>query len=479
MNNPFKRSFTMALVTGDKRRRVCAPQQRLLRFIGTFLVLTAVPQEIFGFATKSNSVLQIKGQSDFATNAAFRSKKIDLALVINSFGRQQSISTSTTSLSMSDGSTFSLTGAMQSNLAVNLDQPLLPRASFQASKTRMIQALLALVVSDAFKVAALAFMFAFVLSLAAKSSKLPSSESARSVLRSIRTNLLTGTSTFLKKVNGRTSRIAEKLFKRGDRGVPLTFDDSTNEGWGVCTLHSKRRLGKSSFIKYDFDLPRKDNVLPLQLGQQLSLCCLDSGRNVAKADFYPYVQTTAKLGRFAILAPNYGTQMDNEYAVGSEAANFGRVLKDDLKAGDEIALKLGPSKLDYRGQYLPVTDMLYFACGVGIAPVLEQVKAVLPSGSSSVKSVSVVWVNSDTEDFDVTAEQLEKEYFKFSTKLAVSCIVENLQTNSAEDNLEIQGAISEFTPGTMAVMAGPPEVAHKARAYLINRGYPEDCICVL
>jgi hypothetical protein len=37
--------------------------------------------------------------------------------------------------------------------------------------------------------------------------------------------------------------------------------------------------------QYDFDLPEPDYVLPLDLGQQVSLCCLDNDNNVAKGDF--------------------------------------------------------------------------------------------------------------------------------------------------------------------------------------------------
>ena len=59
--------------------------------------------------------------------------------------------------------------------------------------------------------------------------------------------------------------------------------------------------------------------------------------------------------------------------------------------------------------------MLYIASGSGIAPVLDQVKAVLPSGSSSVKSVTVIWVNDKEEDFDAALSCLEDEYFKYGT----------------------------------------------------------------
>ncbi len=150
-----------------------------------------------------------------------------------------------------------------------------------------------------------------------------------------------------------------------------------------------------------------------------------------------------------------------------------------MKVGDEIAIKPGDRRLSYRGQYLPVTEMVYIAVGVGIVPVLDQIRSVLPTGTSSVKNVSVVWINDDTRDFDANAELLEREYFKFSSKLAVACIVDDIRVKSLEDNAEVDAAVPNFSPGTMAVLSGPRELMRKAAAYLIDRGYPKDCLCVL
>lgn len=156
-------------------------------------------------------------------------------------------------------------------------------------------------------------------------------------------------------------------------------------------------------------------------------------------------------------------------------------MKQDLRVGDEVALRPGENFLEYRGQYLPVTDMLYIACGTGIVPVMDQVRAVLPNESSSVESVTVVWINESTRDFDVTADQLEREYNKYSSKLAVSCIVDDLTKSESalEDNVEIFEAVPDFKPGTMAVMCGPAALMEQAAYYLEERGYPSDCICIL
>ena len=139
----------------------------------------------------------------------------------------------------------------------------------------------------------------------------------------------------------------------------------------------------------------------------------------------------------------------------------------------------GKLTLNYRGEYLPVTEMVYFTYGLGIVPVIEQVKAVLPSGSSSVKGVSVIWTNKDEEDFDIAMSTLEDEYFKYSTKLAVSCVVDDKKGKKIAQNLEVDEALPPFKQGTMAVIAGSKRFGNDARSMLMGYGYPEECICVL
>lgn len=160
--------------------------------------------------------------------------------------------------------------------------------------------------SDAVKAATITFCVAMIVTIVIKSAALKKQ--------------MAGVSKFLK---GLMLRIGDGLFQRANKeGVPMTFDDTENDGWGVCTLRSKKKLGRTSFVQYDFDLPKSNQVIPLKLGQQAALCCLDNSGSVAKGDFFIYhPQVNAMLGRFAIVAPNKGA-LDNEYDVGSDAANF-------------------------------------------------------------------------------------------------------------------------------------------------------------
>jgi len=258
-------------------------------------------------------------------------------------------------------------------------------------------------------------------------------------------------------------------------GIPMDFSDEENAtgGWGVCTLSSREDVGRSQFVKYEFDLPLEDNTLDLLLGQQITMCYLDKREYVAKGDYYLSSPRTSK-GSFSILVP----KIKRDYAIRADEDDNISPDFTELDIGDEIALKPGPETLQYRGQYFPVTDMVYFVAGEGIAPVIEQVKSVLPSGSSSVKLVKVVWMNESEKDFDVAQSTLEEDYYKYFKKLDVHCILEDFERNELDDNDEIIANVPRFNPGTMVVISGPRSFVGKAWEFLIETGYPDECICV-
>lgn len=349
------------------------------------------------------------------------------------------------------------------NIRVSLDQPLISDSFFTKatqSQSTNLRTILGIVGTTGVRTAVSALAVGLLLAVL------------------IRGNLTETLQQFWKSMAGRWQRLMEQLQPALPQGVPMPFDNEETEGWGVCTVKSKTRLGKTSFMQYTLGLPESNFVLPLELGQEISLMCLNDAGDVSQGNFFPYVPET-KLGEFSVLLP-LGTSEENRYNLGKDGAQLLSTL-DGLRVGDEIALQPGPQKLTYRGQYLPVTDMVYVACGNGIVPVLEQVRTVLPPDSSSVTSVSVIWINDNARDFDVIAEVLEKEYYKYSKKLGVSCIIEDLRPKSASfrQSDEVNQSIPSFVPGTMAVVAGPTDLTSKASAYLEDRGYPRDVICVL
>ena len=194
-------------------------------------------------------------------------------------------------------------------MAVSLDQPLLPVKPSPSitGATIAMKSIQSLLTSSVFKLAVVVLCLSFGLSLVART-------------------VFPKANTFLKLVQGRVSRMKDSVKKTKD-GVPMTFQSDETLGWGVCSLRSKKRLGKSSFVQYDFDLPKSSEFIQLDLGQQLSLCCLDNKQNVAKGDFYLYHghRENSMLGTFSILAPNK-TPADNAFEVGRDAANFVSLL---------------------------------------------------------------------------------------------------------------------------------------------------------
>ena len=100
-------------------------------------------------------------------------------------------------------------------------------------------------------------------------------------------------------------------FKNEIKGVPMVFEGQGEDGWGVCTLASIKPLGWSRYTEYEFKLPRADNVLQLALGQQLTLCCLDSADNVAKRNYYTY-SPKKSLGTFSVVASEHVPESDVE-----------------------------------------------------------------------------------------------------------------------------------------------------------------------
>mmetsp|Transcript_1523 Transcript_1523/g.3142 ORF Transcript_1523/g.3142 Transcript_1523/m.3142 type:complete len:483 (-) Transcript_1523:390-1838(-) len=403
--------------------------------------------------------------------------------------------------------TPSLKPISQSNLAVALDRPILildnigPTSSPFSSPSSIWPSFLAIILSDVCKTALVAFFLAASFSLAARLlSKAPSTSAAPPAKgeTSTSTNPL---SRLLSTLKLQIATLLEPILSSTKSSSSTTAPNTTpmpfegDGGWGKCTLRSKRKIGASSFTLYEFSLPKSEYTLKLALGQQLDFCCLGAGDEICTGSFYPYemgeeedggggrrgtsgVRRGGSKGVVRIVVPNRDAE-GNAALVGLGSSKFIEVLRNELRPGDEVAIKPGKSTLTYRGEHVPVTDMVYLASGLGIVPIVDQIKAITPKGSSSVKATSVVWINENRSDFDLAMDELEREYMKYSTKLAVSCILDDVEKNPMEANTEVEEAVPYFNAGTMAVISGPKRFTEKAKAYLMRKGYPENCICIL
>jgi len=419
---------------------------------------------------------------------------------ISNFALSASSSAAAAASSTSDAAMNKVASIMApSNLAVSLDRPLLSpveytyRAPVTSSKG-VWSSFLAVLLSDVFKTAAVAFLLAVGLSLVPKLLSTVKSNTKNNGDNASSSGV--GGSAFLSALASRILTPIQSIMlpllsknkqnkQREAYSTPMPFEG--DGGWGKCTLRSKKDIG--SFTVYEFALPESYYTVPLGLGQQLEFCCLSSSDDICTGSFYPYDDvgnakkrkdgstgggtTGNSAGAVRVVVP-YDKVADEGNS------KFMEVLRNELEPGDEVAIKPGKSHLLYQGKHVPVTDMVYLASGLGIIPILDQIKAITPRGSSSVKVSSVTWFNNNRDDFDLAMDDLEAEYMKNPTKLAVSCIMDDVVKNPLEGNKEVEEAIPYFNAGTMAVVCGTPKVfAEKARGYLMRRGYPENCICVL
>jgi hypothetical protein len=321
--------------------------------------------------------------------------------------------------------------------------------------------------------------------------------------------------------------------------VPMPFDTNVNEGWAICKLKSITPYGKTPYLHANMILPQRNYMLSLPMGQPLHICGLDRNGNAVQAEFHPfqsqYRTLQQRLGHVSLLLPDpskvmtrtidprvsdvvqkSNTKYQNSNDNTIQQLRVAQLLQDYMKTGDtELAIHPGISKLEYNGSYHPVTEMIYLVIGTGIVPVLEQIPTVIESSSSivdvkssssssrssssssstGIERVSVVWINSAMEEFDVLSDTLKNLYERYPTQLAVTCGIEtNLISSITQDiaveyffnnNVEMKDMIPTYQPGMMAVISieglqSSSLLQQAATSYLQrNKGYPIECMCVL
>mmetsp|Transcript_25570 Transcript_25570/g.37791 ORF Transcript_25570/g.37791 Transcript_25570/m.37791 type:complete len:116 (-) Transcript_25570:1489-1836(-) len=107
------------------------------------------------------------------------------------------------------------------------------------SNNYMLKSIMAVLVSDVFKTACVAFIIAFLVTFIGKSSK--------QISRNLLLPLANSISHTFKIIQGKFSRMTDTMAKSKEtEGIPMEFDGK--DGWGVCTLESKKDLGRSSYV---------------------------------------------------------------------------------------------------------------------------------------------------------------------------------------------------------------------------------------
>jgi len=238
--------------------------------------------------------------------------------------------------------------------------------------------------------------------------------------------------------------------------------------WKVCTLLDREDISPK-YSRYRFELLNPDGVLPLSIGQELTMCVIDDEDRVLKESFFP-ISTQNSKGYFDVVVKN-----ENDYAGNIDENSFASTLKE-LRVGDELAFKGGRYRLNYSGKQKTITALTCVAAGLGITPILQVLRGVLPESESSISDVELLWMNENGEEF-LCDDEISKFEVKYYSKFFASKVVQpDLYGVNMMKNDDILGSISPYEPGRIAVIAGPDYVITKARQLLTTIGYPSDCI---
>lgn len=260
------------------------------------------------------------------------------------------------------------------------------------------------------------------------------------------------------------------------------------EVWSPCILEERDQLS-DDYKTYRLALKAgPGNVLPLGLGQELTIMCLDDKNRPVRANFPLASRRRDPSGTVEIILPS-GDNRSRRSSVGSLDSEQLAVAKalDGLAIGGEAAVRAGRKAFDYKGAYLPITSLQCFVEELGAIPVLQLLQESLVRGQSTVENADVFCISASEDDF-VLYDELEDLYYKFNRKMTLACVVDEqlYQQNPAdqggetaasrrarppqpsifERNEDLREAVRTWQPGVLAVIAGPPRFANAVSTLL-------------
>ena len=300
------------------------------------------------------------------------------------------------------------------------------------------------------------------------------------------------------KAVGESVSLAFQDLQRDDS---ITLEDT----WAPCLLEAREDFGEwrggPAYTAYRFKLKQGSKaILPLELGQEVTFVGLDDRNRPVRASF-PLASGRREPGYVEIVAPAAGARRDARVAMGGCTPDQKAVVDafDQLQAGGEAAVRPGRLAFQYEGSYLPITKLTCFCEEAGALPIIQLLKESLPRGQSTIDKASVFWINGDEDDFALY-DGLEALFYKFARKLELACVVDgelhaNAQPAGSSDegkrlakrkktsdlvfqrNSDLSGAVEPWSPGTLAVVAGPDHFVDQVVSHLtLTKGYPADCV---
>lgn len=238
--------------------------------------------------------------------------------------------------------------------------------------------------------------------------------------------------------------------------------------WNPCSLSSREQLSEK-FTKLTFVLKDNTAKFDLKLGQELILCISDADGKVLKQTFFP---TSVAKESFEVVY-----QHSNSYVESTATATqeFSKQL-DFMLDKDEAGFKGGQSRIVYKGNEDPIRSLTVVAVGLGITPAIQLLKTVFGDSSTSIEEFEVLWMNERKSDF-VLNDYVETLELKQMDQIFVTRVVDiDIYQEETKINEKVQGAVTPFEPGRVAMFLGPANVRPKALDFLQNMGYIRDHI---
>lgn len=242
-------------------------------------------------------------------------------------------------------------------------------------------------------------------------------------------------------------------------------EDEEDEGkmdindWNICSVTSKEQLSED-YCKVRFSLKANPSAMfTLGLGQELILCAPDQSGKVLKAAFFP---TTVSKGYYEIVYRN-------------EDGDFAAVL-DSLIESDEIGFKAGKFQLVYKGSEDPIKSITMVTTGLGITPAVQLLKTVLSDTSTNIEDLEMLWINERKTDF-ILNQDVENLELKYTESLFVTRVVDtDIENGATKINDKVQGAVTPFEEGRIAVFFGAKQLEGKCLSLLESMGYTRDAV---
>eukprot|EP01036_Dinobryon_divergens_P022711 gene22711-30994_t len=259
--------------------------------------------------------------------------------------------------------------------------------------------------------------------------------------------------------------------------------------WNVCKLQERSSLG-TDYSLFTLELPDSSaSSSPLALGQELTLCVVDSRDRVLKEGCFP---VSWSAGQFQIAVRNPPSVSNR---TGSSREKFSAALLQ-LQAGDELAVKAGRRRLSYRGPEKDIENVAMVVSGGGIAPALQILQQVLRSAGTAEEgedddasalgtaaeaetAFELLWINERKGDF-LLNEAVENLEARFPEQLFVARVIDpNFADPDSQVSEKLQEAISPQGRGKVALLLVPDQYATKAKTFLESIGYGEDSVSAI